>query len=143
MSIIYEALKKAEPKPSKNLPPKKNFLKLGIVLIFLVGAGYLLINYLPKKEIKLPEKQKEKEILLSPSAQEAKPPLPQRQTPQKEAPISLTLSGILYSKELPLAIINNQTLKIGEEIEGAKILDIKEDRVIIEKNNKRVTLFLK
>lgn len=46
-----------------------------------------------------------------------------------EAPVippHLEIGGIIWGGDLPLAIINNKVLKIGDIIEGAKIKDINE-----------------
>jgi len=143
MSIIYEALKKAEKKLDKPPSSRKKFIKLGIILILFLIGGYFLFTNFPKKVVKTKgyKKEKQKEVSIPLKRKISQAPS-QKQTPlQKKS--RFILSGILYSKESPLAIINGQTLKIGEEIEGAKILDIKEDKVVIGKNSKKITLILK
>ncbi|HEC69150.1 MAG TPA: hypothetical protein ENI31_02540 [Candidatus Omnitrophica bacterium] len=142
MSVIYEALKKAEKKPDKPPSSRKKIIKLGITLIFFLAGGYFLFTNLPKKVVKIggykKEKQKESSLSLKRKVSQ-----PQKQTSLPQKKPQFILSGIIYSKDSPLAIINGQTLKIGEEIEGAKILDIKENKVIIGKNSKKITLILK
>ena len=41
------------------------------------------------------------------------------------------LSGIVWDKDNPTAIINNKIVKIGAEIAGSTVVNIKEDRVIL------------
>ena len=43
----------------------------------------------------------------------------------------LTLSGIMWDPQLPMAIINGQTVRVGEELEGYEVLRISEDRVSV------------
>jgi hypothetical protein len=47
--------------------------------------------------------------------------------------------GILFSKQKPSAIINDQVLTVGQTIDGAKILQITRDTVEFEANGKRWT----
>lgn len=140
MSIIYEALKKVD-KPEKK---KKFFLPRNFLWLVILGlAVYLIISYLLKKEHRLAGEiaKEEKQSQLTPPA--AQPPLPVPAAEPNETTPSFTLSGIVYSQQLPLAVINGQALKKGQDIEGAKILDIQEDKVILEKDGKNITLFLK
>lgn len=41
------------------------------------------------------------------------------------------LSGIMWDKESPTAIINDNIVKIGDKISGNAVVDIKQDRVIL------------
>ena len=41
----------------------------------------------------------------------------------------LTLAGILWDPQQPLAIINGQTVHVGEELEGYRVTEITSDRV--------------
>lgn len=43
----------------------------------------------------------------------------------------LILDGIMWEKEKPLAIINNDIVKIGDNVSGNIVVDIKQDRVIL------------
>ena len=44
----------------------------------------------------------------------------------------VSLSGIVWDKNTPSAIINDIIVKIGEEIKGHMVIDIKQDRVILK-----------
>jgi len=43
----------------------------------------------------------------------------------------LSLSGILWSERSPIAIINGQMVRVGEEIEGYRILEISQNHVAV------------
>lgn len=43
----------------------------------------------------------------------------------------LTLEGIMWSKENPEAIINDNIVKIGDQIDKNTVVDIEQDRVIL------------
>jgi type II secretory pathway component PulC len=47
-------------------------------------------------------------------------------------PADLKLMGIFFSKSHPMALINNQTLGVGELIEGVRVTKIERDRVSVE-----------
>lgn len=44
---------------------------------------------------------------------------------------TLTLSGILFDKDKPMAIINGDVVKIGQRVGSQKVVEIKRDRVIL------------
>lgn len=54
----------------------------------------------------------------------------------------LNLTGIIYDKESPVAVINDIIVHEGEEIEGAMVLEIRSDSVVFEKDGKTYTLKL-
>lgn len=54
-----------------------------------------------------------------------------------------TLEGIIWKEEKPLAIINDQIITKGDFIQGAKIVDIKKDGVIILYGGEEIFLPLK
>lgn len=43
----------------------------------------------------------------------------------------LRLSGIVWDQDNPGAIINNKIVAVGQEVDGNKVVDIKENRVIL------------
>lgn len=49
--------------------------------------------------------------------------------------LSYVLSGIIYNKNLPIAVINNNPYKIGESIGSAKVTEIYPDSVTLLDNN--------
>lgn len=57
------------------------------------------------------------------------PPPPEEQEVPALPP--LTIQGIIWGGRFPLGIINNKVVKIGDTIEGAQIIDISKDGVIV------------
>ncbi len=51
-----------------------------------------------------------------------------------------SLSGILYNANDPVAIVNKRPVRVGQNIDGATVLNIEQNRVILEHNGKRQTL---
>lgn len=151
MSVIYEALKKAEaPSSSAKSRRKVNYRK---ILIFSLGTavclgytGFLYKNKMGKAYFKpntaasyITDKQalsKEKTSLSEKSAS------PEKTRLAKEENKQFILSGIIYSKEKPIAIINGKSLTLGKEINGAKITEIKENEVTLDFKDRDIILTL-
>ncbi len=55
---------------------------------------------------------------------------------QQERLAGFTLSGIIRKKGEPYAIINGSTYKIGEKVQGKKIINISKDTVLLEEEDK-------
>lgn len=55
---------------------------------------------------------------------------------------SLIVSAITISEKEAYAIINNQIVRVGDVIDGKKVVAIEKDRVIVERVGKRFTIFL-
>ena len=53
--------------------------------------------------------------------------------------VSPAISGIVYSKDRPSAIINGKLIHEGDTIAGAKIIKINRKHVVFEINGKEVT----
>lgn len=45
--------------------------------------------------------------------------------------VSLTVQGVIWGGKFPQAIINNQVVKAGDTIEGARIISIKKEGVMV------------
>ena len=54
----------------------------------------------------------------------------------------LTINGILWDKKNPLAIINEKIVKIGDKIDGNTVVDIEQDRAILNDGSKNIELLL-
>ena len=54
----------------------------------------------------------------------------------------LILGGILWDKDNPQAIINNQVVGLNDELEGYKIIEIRKDRVILSDGANKIELKL-
>ncbi len=68
------------------------------------------------------------------------------QEPSKLTPKTIShqtywlLSGIVYSENNPMAIINNKSLFIGEIIDDARIVNISKKNVTLDYKGKKITL---
>lgn len=56
--------------------------------------------------------------------------------------VNLKLDGIIWDRQQPLAVINGRVLEIGGRIEGNTVVDIKEDRVILNNGSNNLELKL-
>lgn len=54
----------------------------------------------------------------------------------------LTLSGIIWDRKKPLAIINDRVVSVGDTVKGATILEILKDMVVFEQEGVYYTLWL-
>lgn len=54
----------------------------------------------------------------------------------------LSLNGILWDEIAPSAIINNTVVKIGDEVDGNRVVDIQKERVILSKEGSTYELNL-
>jgi hypothetical protein len=54
----------------------------------------------------------------------------------------LSLSGILWDATSPIAIINGQMLRVGEEIEGFRVVEIVHDRVSLSDGAQTLQLLI-
>ena len=62
----------------------------------------------------------------------------------KEPPADeFKLSGIMYPAEGPRAIINNMRVAEGDDIDGAKVISINDDTVLLKKQDAEIKLRLK
>ncbi len=52
----------------------------------------------------------------------------------------LSLSGILWSVKAPMAIINGQMAHVGDELEGYRVLEIRQDRVAVSDGTETLQL---
>jgi hypothetical protein len=138
MSIIYEALKKVEgsfvlaqeKKPAaedKSGPKRYSYF---LYLLLIVAAGFLAANTV----FNLLSGQV-KNTAPAPLAVTAAPPADTAvvltYTPPPQPP-AFTLNGIFFSQEEGFALINNQIVKNGDEVDGAKVVRIGPDEVELE-----------
>ncbi|MCM8795530.1 MAG: general secretion pathway protein GspB [Candidatus Omnitrophica bacterium] len=147
MSIIYDALKKIEQaRETTQKPESKNMGKLKLkksnfsiyilygLTLFLAFAFtniffWFLSNH-PRRLANPPQKLPTPIISIS-----ATPTLSLSETPSPSSSFSkpsLVLNGVFYSQEEGYALINNQILKEGETIEGARLRRINPDGVELE-----------
>jgi len=55
---------------------------------------------------------------------------------------ALTINGILWDKKNPLAIINEEIVKVGDKVDGNTVVGIEQDRVILNDGSKDIELLL-
>ena len=63
-------------------------------------------------------------------------PLPQ------ENEVHYGLQGILWEQAIPMAIINNEVVKVGDKVEKATVVDIRKDAVFLNTGKKIIQLKL-
>ena len=56
---------------------------------------------------------------------------------------ALALNGIAWDEKAPSAIINNKVVKVGDEVAGNKVADIRKDKVIVTKDGSSYELNLR
>lgn len=131
MSIINEALKKIEPegKIEKIIPHSKKrkgwnvFIFLSLILIL---ASFALLKKQPSL---LSEKDKALSL-----------PSPSLNSSEAKPSPSLILKGIAHFGEENWAIIDDQIVRQGQLIKGAKVEEIFSDHVDLNFEGKRFTL---
>ncbi len=150
MSIIYEALKKAEKtigiateiKKNTGLMPSRP--KTNPYLIFLLIACLTLyiansiFNFIVNAN-----KPAAPAVLIAALPQEALPaPAPEPEIKKEEPPPAppLILNGIFYSQDGGYALINNRIVRVGDIIEGAIVKRINLDEVELEGAGKTIKL---
>jgi hypothetical protein len=62
--------------------------------------------------------------------------------PQEKAWPSFRLNGIIYTVTRPVAIMNGQTVYVGDRVSGATVVDIDRTQVTLQINGQRKTFVL-
>lgn len=62
------------------------------------------------------------------------------EAPPSVGSVAWILKGIVYNPEQPLAFINNQSVRVGDEIEGATVLSITKKSVVVIHDGEEITL---
>ena len=145
MSIIYEALKKIEEKENKPKPPALRYLSkyiLAIVVVILFVFFFSISIHFSR-----PKTKQKPTIAYPPSTifsslklavnKSQNIILPGKQEDKKEQ-IEYQLQGIIYDLENPIALINGKKVGIGDNIEGARLIDISDDGVELETKEGRI-----
>jgi len=95
-------------------------------------SGYIEV-YSSRQEIKQKKRSGHKEW--------GRDPFMVTQTPVSSSS-ALALGGIVYDEKDSYALINNQLLHIGDEVNGNRVVDIQQDTVILNDGNKDIELKL-
>ncbi len=160
MSIIYDALKKAEKAIHENLKvsvslkpkdpntPKHKFVALYILIIILgLGIGNVVFTFLGRYKI-TPAKENLPRISAQPKKQlETPKPIETAPTPTPPPPVvsnkpqeAFVLNGIFFSRNEGYALINNHIVRMGDTVDGALVLKITADEVELNSGGATVTL---
>lgn len=167
MSIIYDALKKAEnsnantndlkPAMAKGHNPAPG-IKIYLLYILMVCLGilmaYILFTFISKRSPvpnssdsmgnkKLQDNQKQtKPSSLDSSTQEYLTTTPSSPPPEtiNESPPSFILNGVFSSEDECYALVNNKIVRVGDKIDGAEVLRIDLDAVELELNGSVIKL---
>lgn len=153
MSIIYEALKKTRASPEsasrETLPKSKDLINprpslfkrqaglaasgavLGILFTWIIT--HKLSAPIPIGKTQLPPP------LNPPKNSKAAQKTPDAAGSSRALP-HLLLNGIVLSEDGNIAMINNQICKAGDEIEGAKIVQITSSQVTLSFRNQEIVL---
>lgn len=141
MSIIYDALQKAQKRINLDSKVNKSRPKLFLAYVLVAGLGFFIANFffgfLAKPinthdnivaktqtipEAPMPEVALPKETKVTPVTD---------QTPKESLP-SLVLNGVFFSQDKGYALINNQIVKEGDMIGGSEVVRITLDEVELE-----------
>ena len=139
MSVIYEALKKAEkgkvepvfynPAPKiRNKATLVYFVFVGIAALFIIGIyfQYLSANsYVESVGLK-----DKRQVASQPSYTNPEETVIPVQ--EEESSLEYHLQGIVYSESNPFAFINGKKVSRGDVIEEAKVIEISQAGVELE-----------
>lgn len=172
MSIIYEALQKVEKRPLFSRPrtnpspePKKHSNKSLIVILTVSITAVGLLYFLQgnritdtsglSKNSSTPTSLPGDGLTENPFIKPLRFTLPKLSFTRTNSKrrmssfntkvyegIEFTLSGIIYTKRKPVAIINGRKITVGDTVKEAKVTNIKEDSVELIFNNKKIILAL-
>jgi len=81
-------------------------------------------------------------VATSPAATATNVP-PPSVAPQPKAPPAFRLNGIFYTTVRPSAIVNGQTLQLGDEVDGATVVAIGRTTVTLQIDGQRKTYTLR
>ena len=155
MSIIYDALKKVErstdltPRGIIRVDKSKSNFKIYLVYALVVVLGFfttnLFWNFLlrpePDKTNLTLVKPKETQKNESPAIYNYAPPLSAVvESQSQKAGWSWTLSCIFFSQDEAYALINNKVARVGDVIDGAKVVRIDTDEVELEVEGSAIKL---
>ena len=73
-------------------------------------------------------------------AQELRDPFtfaPRKTASRRTGATAVSLNGILWDATHPLAIVGDETVAIGDQVDGWKVLEIRENGMVIEREGRR------
>jgi len=160
MSIIYEALKKVEqhlPFAEARKEKKATWIWLAIAVIFIgfIGCGIAIVllfsSLKPPLQI-IQQAPSTPAPAVAPSTVKLQTPATSSQPlvssnlinpPRQRIADNLDLNGIMDMEGERIALINNQILKVGDYIQGARVMRISQDTVELLLKDKIIILKIK
>jgi hypothetical protein len=145
-----------EPSPKSLLKVEtKNILVLCGAMMVIAGSAYYLYyqykdsipkvnNFAQKTFYKLVYKKDPPPAFKTKAPEDLKPLAQLTITPSKtSSPITLNIHGIMANANGNLALINDQVYQEGDEVDGAKIVKINLDSIVVDVNGAQQTIFVK
>lgn len=157
-------------KPGRKWHPIFPFLLSSLLGIFFIGGLiFALLTWKPSpvedemslvtsdvKEVPLQpatepplKKTEEQPVTLLPPPATPSAPLVVQTPPSSPSPFpffteaSFTLNGIVAGEEDAMAVINDQIVRVGEEVDGATLAEIGKDFVLLEQEGNRLRVRMK
>lgn len=157
MSIIYDALKKAENTIHKSFKigvsakPQNSKSKIKVIALYalIICFGLIIANIVfgflnhPLPTVPLKEKAKvdnKVEVVSKPKEITPKEPIQSQPIIKNEPEKSYVLNGIFFSQDEGYALINNQIVKTGDKVDGAIVLRISADEVELNSSGTTIKL---
>jgi hypothetical protein len=153
MSTILKALKKAEEGMARNTLPGKilsggsvpggaraRVRSLAMILLSALAIAAVLAHYL---QVSRRAETRTDSSALPTAAPAAGRPVPiagAEGEPGRDALPALHLSGVLWDKSEPLAILNGRPLGVGGEVDGARVVKIGLEAVQVDYRGREYTL---
>ncbi len=134
MSIIADALRKAETSPadSPSPPSPKSFWAYRMLLLVCVGLVLAGLGWVTQRSENRP----------APATQIRSEPSPQKSAGLKllrSAQGELALNGIVQGgRGKSLALINNQVVEEGDQIRGKRVVRVESDAVQLQEDSGRI-----
>lgn len=117
-------------------------------ILFTIGAIVLIsfavfimvrqnINYTVNRSLAI---QKKDEVPAGPSKITPPQTSVKGSSPKSPGLSEFVVTGIISDKNSPMAIINGEVYVVGDRVETAEVLEISEDKVVLEKDGERLEL---
>lgn len=122
MSVIFNALQKVQEETAlgeKSQSKKSKKIKWSMLLAFfalLIASFLLIILFFNIKQISFKKEQPKPPVLVKPAP---------------KVKLNLTLNGVIVSKHLKIAMINNHPYHLGEHLGHLIVSKIEQDRVVL------------
>jgi len=143
VSIIYDALKKLEQRAVTEAKPQPKdkvlkWQKVKLIAVYILTAGiglgignFIFSAFAPPS---IPDAKVVRHVTPVQELKQAQVIVPVIQSPSQEVLPSpaLVLNGVFFSQEEGYALINNQIVREGDEVNGAKVKKISMNEVELD-----------